>query len=155
MIPINLPAEARTSVATLLNQLLADTIDLSQQAKQAHWIVRGPNFVGLHELFDTVAEQAQEHADELAERVVQLGAAPDGTIAGVVTRTRLPRYPTGTLTWSEHVRTLGASLSALATHVRAAIALAEEYGDAGTADLFTQISRDLDKSVWMVSSHAD
>lgn len=155
MIPINLPAEARTSVATLLNQLLADTIDLSQQAKQAHWNVRGPNFVGLHELFDTVAEQAQEHADELAERVVQLGAAPDGTIAGVVTRTRLPRYPTGTLTWSEHVRTLGASLSALATHVRAAIALAEEHGDAGTADLFTQISRDLDKSVWMVSSHAD
>ncbi len=154
MNPINLPQSTRTQMVALLQQQLADMIDLGLRAKQAHWNVRGPNFVGLHELFDTVAGEAQEHADGLAERAVQLGGTPDGTLQGVASRSRLAPYPPAGMTWNEHVNAMTASLVAVTTAVRADIDTAAEAKDAGTADLLTEISRDLDKLLWMVSAHS-
>jgi starvation-inducible DNA-binding protein len=138
----------------LLEQALADMIDLAMRAKQAHWNVRGPNFVGLHDLFDSVASKANEHADGLAERAVQLGSAPDGTLKGVASRSRLGEYPRGTVAWSQHVAEMTSALLTLGTSIRKAIDAAAAAGDAGTADLLTEISRDLDKLLWMVSVHA-
>lgn len=154
MTAINLPESIRTQVSALLEQQLANMIDLGLRAKQAHWNVRGPNFVGLHELFDTVATQAGEHADELAERAVQLGSTPDGSLQGAASRTRLGDYPRGAVAWSQHVAEISAALLSLGTLIRNDIEVASSAGDAGTADLLTQISRSLDKLLWMVSVHA-
>jgi starvation-inducible DNA-binding protein len=77
---IDLPAEVREQVITLLNQHLADTFDLYSQAKQAHWNVKGAQFFQLHELFDKLADEAQEYVDLIAERVTALGGTAAGTV---------------------------------------------------------------------------
>ena len=154
MTAIDLPQSIRTQMSTMLEQHLADMIDLGLRAKQAHWNVRGPNFVGLHELFDTVAGQAEEHADGLAERAVQLGSTPDGTLKGVASRSRLGEYPRGVVAWSQHVAEMTTALLAVTTAIRKDIDTAADAKDAGTADLLTEISRDLDKLLWMVSVHS-
>ena len=64
-----------------LNQLLAETIDLHGQTKQAHWNVRGPNFMQMHEMYDRIAGMLQPHVDEIAERVTALGGAAEGAAA--------------------------------------------------------------------------
>ena len=89
----DLPEAARSKVCELLNVRLAEAIDLGLQAKQAHWNVRGPSFHSLHELFDEIATGVRKHADEVAERVAQLGGVAEGTLAAVKKRTRLAEYP--------------------------------------------------------------
>lgn len=149
----DLPAATREKVVALLNQNLADSIDLGLQAKQAHWNVKGPNFIALHELFDKIADVAQASVDLLAERITALGGTADGTLQSVVKRTRLPAYPPETVKWRDHVAKLSDAISAVGRNVRAAIDESDKLGDKDTADLFTEISRDLDKHLWFVESH--
>ena len=146
------PATREKAIA-LLNARLADAIDLQLQAKQAHWNVKGSNFIGLHELFDDVAEAVEGHADDLAERAVALGGTAAGTTQVVAGGTTLAAYPTGAQKWTTHVERLSAALGAFGKNVREAIDKAEELGDAGTADLFTDISRSIDKYTWFVEAH--
>ena len=80
----------RKKVIALLNARLADGVDLYSQIKQAHWNVKGPHFIGLHELFDDVAEVVEKYIDELAERAVQLGGVAEGTIRMAVKASSLP-----------------------------------------------------------------
>ena len=89
----DLPAQTRTSMIPILNARLADTIDLLHQAKQAHWNVKGRNFIALHKLFDEIAEAADEHMDLIAERAVQLGGTAQGTIQIGAQRSDLEPYP--------------------------------------------------------------
>ena len=138
----------------LLNQQLADALDLGLQAKQAHWNVKGPHFIGLHELFDKVAEDLEESIDNIAERAVQLGGIALGTIQVVSKTSRLSAYPLDVLSGNEHVARLAASLTEFAATARAAIDTAGESGDADTADLFTEVSRGVDKLLWMVEAHS-
>jgi DNA-binding ferritin-like protein len=98
----DLPPVTRASVIELLNERLADVIDLELQAKQAHWNSKGPHFVGLHELFDRVALQAREYADELAERAVALGGVARGTIEEIAGQSTLPAYPLVVDDWRTH-----------------------------------------------------
>lgn len=147
--------DARIAVVKLLNDRLADAIDLQLQAKQAHWNVRGPHFFSLHELFDQVFGEAQGFADEIAERAAALGGAVEGTLAAVASRTKLPAFPASAADGREVVDALSKALAAFGKQVRAAIATAEKAGDAGTADLFTQVSRETDKQLWMVESHLE
>lgn len=149
----DLPPATRAAMAALLNSRLADAIDLKLQAKQAHWNVKGPNFVGLHELFDKVAEAADEYGDLLAERGVALGATAEGTLQVVGRRSQLPEYPLGLADWTAHVEALRGALAAFARAVREAIDAATQANDAGTADLLTEISRGTDKLLWMVEAH--
>ena len=149
----NLPLEARTELARLLNQRLADLIDLHSQAKQAHWNVKGPQFIALHQLFDGVAETVDEFVDTVAERVVALGGTAAGTIDVVASQSSLPRYSSELVGGRGHVDALSTSIAAAGERIRAAIDQAEHLGDAGTADLFTGISRELDKQLWFVESH--
>jgi starvation-inducible DNA-binding protein len=148
-----LDAETRQAAVQLLNARLADVIDLELQAKQAHWNVKGPNFIGLHDLFDKVAEAAAAHKDEIAERAVMLGGVAVGTAQAVVERTTLPPYPADAQDWKTHVDGLSAALAKLGTALRQAIEDADELEDAVTADLFTGIAHDVDKYLWFVESH--
>jgi starvation-inducible DNA-binding protein len=123
------------------------------QAKQAHWNIKGPNFVGLHELFDKVASQAQEYADEIAERAVALGGVARGTIQAVSGQSQLREYPLDVGDWRAHVRAMQDALATFGRGVRKAIDDTTAVNDADTADLFTEISRGVDKSLWMVEAH--
>lgn len=152
---MDLPEAARRAMITLLNSRLAESIDLWMQAKSAHWNIKGPNFIALHELFDKVAEEADGWADLLAERAVQLGGDATGTLQAVAQHPNLPAYPTGRIPWRDHVAALSKSMSALAAAVRRDIDSAGKAGDQGTADLFTEISRAIDKQLWFVESHLE
>ena len=149
----DLPAATREKVIALLNQNLADTIDLGLQAKQAHWNVKGPSFIALHKLFDEVAEEAEEGIDEIAERITALGGIADGTLQTVAKRTRVAPYPTDISKGLEHVAKLADALAAVGKNARAAIDESDKLGDKDTADLFTGISRGLDKMLWFVEAH--
>jgi starvation-inducible DNA-binding protein len=137
----------------LLNEHLADAVDLQLQAKQAHWNIKGPNFVGLHELFDRVASQAREYADEIAERAVALGGVARGTLQAVSGNSQLREYPLEVGDWRAHVRAMQDALATFGRGARKAIDDATALNDADTADLFTEISRSVDKSLWMVEAH--
>lgn len=150
---IDIPQPQRVALIDLLNARLADTIDLHLQAKQAHWNVKGPSFIALHELFDDIAGELDEHADTIAERVTALGGEANGTLAAVAKQTKLKAYPSGLKTGREHVEALADAIASAGKGVRAAIAQADELGDADTADLFTGMSRDLDKKLWFVEAH--
>jgi starvation-inducible DNA-binding protein len=150
----NLPEETRRAMVELLNQNLADAIDLGLQAKQAHWNVKGPNFVSLHELFDKVAEEVEEFTDELAERAVELGGFALGTLQVVSKQSRLPAYALDLTRGARHVEALSGALARFGAAVRASIDTASDASDADTTDLFTQISRAADKLLWQVEAHA-
>ena len=149
----DLPEDTRARVIDLLNARLADAIDLRSQAKQAHWNVKGPNFIALHELFDKINEDAEDNVDELAERVVQLGGVAEGTVRTAARRSSLSEYPPNTVDGRSHVEALSSVLAAFGKSVRKAIADANDFGDADTADLFTEISCSIDKWLWFVEAH--
>ena len=143
----------REKAVALLNQQLADTSDLYSQIKQAHWNVKGMQFYQLHLMFDTLAESVEEYIDTIAERATALGGTALGTVRMAGAASRLPEYPLDTVGSRQHVEALTARFAALAKTTRAAIASADSMGDADTTDLFTQVSRELDKSLWMLESH--
>ena len=149
----NLPDPTRREIIELLNQQLADAIDLELQAKQAHWNVKGPHFIGLHELFDKAAETVEGFIDEIAERTVQLGGVALGTLQSVSKNSRLPVYSLTNSSGDEHVTGLSNALATFGASMRAAIDRATEAGDADTADLLTEVSRGVDKLLWFVEVH--
>ena len=149
----DLPEDKRIEVIGLLNQRLAEAIDLQTQCKQAHWNVKGPLFIGLHKLFDDVNEDVENYVDLIAERVVQLGGVAEGTIGAAERRSKLPDYPIGIATGPEHVAALSDALSAFARAARIGIEEMNELEDASSADILTEISRGVDKWLWFVEAH--
>ena len=149
----DLAPTTRRSAVEMLNEHLADAIDLQLQAKQAHWNIKGPNFVGLHELFDRVAAQAGEYSDLIAERAVALGGVARGTLQAVSQQSQLREYPLEVGDWGSHVVAMQDALATFGRGLRKAIDDATALNDADTADLFTEVSRGVDKSLWMVEAH--
>jgi starvation-inducible DNA-binding protein len=149
----DLPVETRAKVAELLNLRLADCIDLQTQCKQAHWNVKGPQFIGLHKLFDDINEDVEEYVDLLAERVVQLGGVAEGTARTVAGRTTIPEYPLNIAGGQEHVDALSTALAAFGGCARQAIEELDDLKDADSMDILTEISRGVDKWLWFVEAH--
>jgi starvation-inducible DNA-binding protein len=149
----DLPGPARLKLIELLNARLADCKDLQTQIKQAHWNVKGPNFIGLHELFDKINEEVDEYVDEIAERAVQLGGVAEGTARVVAKRSTLPEYPLDIADGRSHVDALSSALAAFGKAARKAIDETDGLGDKDTADLFTEVSRGIDKWLWFVEAH--
>ena len=146
--------QRRTELNALMNQRLASAVDLQLQMKQAHWNVKGPSFIGLHELFDKVAEAVEAYVDMIAERIVQLGGIAEGTVRTAASRTRLPEYPLQIAEGMEHVEGVARALSTFGQEVRATIDEANALNEADTADLFTEVSRGIDKWLWFVEAHS-
>jgi starvation-inducible DNA-binding protein len=143
----------RRAMVALLNRQLADTIDLRLQTKQAHWNVKGPQFIALHELFDRAYEEVGGFEDVIAERAVQLGGVALGTVQAVGRATRVAPYPLDVASGRGHVAALAGAVGSVASSTRAAIDEAAEASDADTADVFTEISRGLDKLLWLIEAH--
>ena len=129
--------DRRLQLNTLLNQRLASAVDLQLQMKQAHWNVKGPSFIGLHELFDKVAEAVAGYVDQIAERVVQLGGVAEGTVRMAAAKTRLTEYSPEISDGLAHVESVARALSTFGQEARDTIYEADELEDADTADLFT------------------
>lgn len=149
----DLSLKTRTAVCQLLNERLADLIDLGLQTKQAHWNVKGPGFIALHKLFDDLAGEILEAIDDVAERIVALGGTAEGTLDVVGKRTSLSAYPTNIRSGRKHVEALSSAVATAGKAVRSGIAQADELGDADSADLLTGLSRGLDQSLWFLEAH--
>jgi starvation-inducible DNA-binding protein len=146
--------ERRTELNALMNRRLADAVDLQMQMKQAHWNVKGPSFIGLHELFDKVAEAVEGYVDQIAERIMQLGGIAEGTVRMAASRSRLPEYALAISDGAAHVEAVARALSTFGKEVRTTVDEANALNDADTADLFTEISRGTDQWLWFVEAHS-
>jgi len=148
-----LPDNIRASAIELLQARLSDAIDLTTQAKQAHWNIKGPSFIALHELFDQIYTETGEHSDLIAERLVALGGQAKGTARATAGASSLEEYPLEASNQNDHIEALSSALAAFGGNTRAAIDEAAQFGDQDTTDLFTEVSRAVDKSLWFVEAH--
>jgi len=149
----SLPQKVRKEVVSILQQKLADSIDLMLQTKQAHWNVKGPHFIPLHELFDKVFHDVENSVDLIAERIVQLGGVAMGTIQSVHAASTLPEYSVDFPSGSKHVAQVAHAISYFSELLRKDIALIAVLEDADTVDILTEISRSADKNLWFVEAH--
>jgi starvation-inducible DNA-binding protein len=150
---IDIAFEVRSEITKILNQTLAVTLDLKTQVKQAHWNVKGMQFIQLHELFDEMATELEGYVDMVAERITALAGTPLGTARIAAANSVLPEYPLDAVDGREHVTALAERYAIYAKHVREAIDKTGDLGDADTADLYTEISRDMDKRLWFLEAH--
>jgi starvation-inducible DNA-binding protein len=150
---VDIPETKRTALIALLNQHVANLLALYSQSKHAHWNVKGSDFIQLHELFDDLATDLLEHLDNTAERAVQLGGVALGTVKSATETASLPHYPLEAVDGRTHLEALSKSYGFYANLARAGIGEANTLGDADTADLFTEISRAIDKHLWFLEAH--
>jgi starvation-inducible DNA-binding protein len=148
-----LASNSKSTSIGLLNARLADGIDLALATKQAHWNLKGPQFIGVHEMLDGFRTAQDEWNDEMAERVAQLGGTALGTTQVVSKATSLPPYPTDVYAIADHLAALIDRYADYGNALRANIDEADEAGDADTADLFTEVSRGIDKHLWFLEAH--
>jgi starvation-inducible DNA-binding protein len=150
---IDLPSANRSEAVSLLNERLAECIDLQTMCKQAHWNIKGPQFIALHKLFDEINEAVEEYVDLIAERIVQLGGIAEGTARVVAQRTTLLDYPLTISSGQEHVAALSDALSQFGRSARIGIEEMNELEDAASADILTEVCRGTDKWLWFVEAH--
>ena len=150
---LDLSEETRKKVISLLNITLASSLDLKTQTKQAHWNVKGKDFYQLHELFDEMAGELEEYVDMVAERVTALAGIALGTARIAVVNSLITEYPLDIASGEDHLTALADRYATYAAHLREAIDKAEHLGDADTADLYTEISRTIDKRLWFLEAH--
>jgi starvation-inducible DNA-binding protein len=144
----------RSELNALMNQRLASAVDLQMQMKQAHWNVKGPSFIGLHELFDKVARSVESYVDMIAERIVQLGGIAQGTVRVSAALSLLEEYPLAIADGMAHVGAVAKALATFGHEARGTINEATQLDDADTADLFTEISRGLDQWLGFIEAHS-
>lgn len=150
---IDIAKNKREKLVAILNQRLADATDLKSQAKQAHWNVKGMNFIALHELFDQVSTELDPMVDDIAERITTLGGTALGTVRTAAQNSSLAEYPLEITDGAAHVDALSNALADFGKKVRADIDTTDSLDDKDTADLFTGISRSIDKLLWFVEAH--
>ncbi|MFB0488668.1 starvation-inducible DNA-binding protein [Methylobacterium sp. OAE515] len=146
-------ANAKSVSIQALSERLADGIDLALAIKQAHWNLKGAQFIGVHLMLDTFRNELDDLNDKVAERIVQLGGTACGTVAAVAARSRLAPYPIDAHAVGSHIVALADRYADFASAVRRNIDDTDEAGDAGTADLFTELSRGVDKQLWFLEAH--
>jgi starvation-inducible DNA-binding protein len=149
----DVPNNAKQVSIQTLQACLADTVDLYNATRQAHWNVKGSHFGQLHKLFEEFYGQLAEAGDDLAERIVQLGGTANGTTQSIASGTRLAPYPTDLYAGLDHVAALADRYATVGKALREGIDTTDEAGDADTADLLTEQSRAADKMLWMLEAH--
>ena len=150
----SLPLAVRKKIIAQLSPLLADAQDLYTQVKHAHWNVRGSNFIALHELFDKIAGEVNGTVDMIAERIAQLGGSPIGSVRVAAKQSRLKEYPLSISEAAKHVEAIANVIGQFAGTSRKAIDATDKAGDAVTADMLTEITRDFDKQLWFIEAHS-
>lgn len=153
---IDVSKEKRRGLVELLNQVLANSLDLHTQAKQAHWNVKGRHFISAHELFEDVAKHLASHSDDIAERVAALGGYALGTARQVAERTRLDEFTPASLGGQDCLSELVDRLATHGTLLRAAIEQTSgALADPVTEDLLVEVLRQVEFDMWFLESHLD
>jgi starvation-inducible DNA-binding protein len=150
---LDIPADTRQQMIKVLNAQLADTFDMVSLVKQAHWNVKGAQFIALHELYDKIAQGLLDYVDMIAERATALGGAAMGTVRMAAVSSRLADFPVDIVQDMDTVRFLADQMAKLAASTRAAADQAEKLHDMGTNDLFIEVGRDVDKWLWFLEAH--
>lgn len=151
----DMTSNSKAEVIGLLNEQLAAAIDLALVTKQAHWNIKGAQFIAVHEMLDMFRAELDTHVDTIAERIPQLGGLALGIAQTVASMTPLKPYPTDITRIKDHLAALIERFENVGESAREAIDTADEAGDAGTADILTAYSRSLDKLTWFLQSHRD
>lgn len=146
---------ARETVAGELQPLLYDALDLAARVKQAHWRVRGANFIAVHEWLDGLRTQFDEHVDTIAERIVTLGSPVNGTLQTAAKSSRLPTYDGDIDLIPDHMKALFAAFEVFERGMVDAARKIAEHGDDDTADILTGVSRDAAKTLWMLEAQLE
>jgi starvation-inducible DNA-binding protein len=149
----DIPAEQRKKLVTLLNQQLADTLDLYSQTKFAHWNVKGSDFIQLHLFYDTLAEHVIGFVDLIAERATTLGGTALGTTRMAAKTSALDEFPSTALNGMDSVTALAERFASYAQSTRQAIEDSDKLEDDDTSDLFTEVSRQIDTDLWFLEAH--
>ena len=150
---IDIPPEIRLYVTQLLQQSLACTVDLHSQVKQAYWNVKGHDFSQLQALFASMAATLDTYSDLLAERLVVLGGVARGTARTAARQSTLPEYPAATREGPAHVWALADRFASYATMLRDGITRTAEVEDAGSAAVYTDLSRGVDRQLAVLEAH--
>lgn len=141
-----------SGVAQFLSPLVQDLVALGVNGKQAHWHVRGENFMGVHEFLDQVVQHAQDGADAVAERIVALGLPVDARVGTVAARTTTPELSDGFQQSSVTVREMVAQLDATLKTAYDAVHGLDDI-DQVSQDIAIAITQQLDKDRWFLFSH--
>ena len=149
----HLASNAKAVAIALLNERLADGIDLALITKQSHWNLKGPQFIAIHEMLDGFRTEQDEWNDTMAERIVQLGGTAFGTTQSVAAASNLSPYPTDVYAIADHLAALIDRYAAFGNALHGNIDQSAEAGDADTADIFTEVSRGIDKQLWFLEAH--
>lgn len=144
--------EAAAGTAQFLTPLVLGLQALAVNGKQAHWNVRGSNFIAIHELLDTVVANAQGFADLAAERIVALGLPIDARLATVADKAAATTVPAGFTQWEEIVGAVVTDIDTVLGDVQAAIDGLDEV-DLTSQDVAIAIKAGLEKDRWFLSAH--
>lgn len=150
---VDLQEKVREELITVLNKTLANTIDLYLALKQAHWNVKGATFIGIHKLFDDIAEEVEDQVDVIAERITALGGTAFGTLQAVAATTELTAYPTNIFTAEHHIQQISEHIANISSEARRLINHTGDAGDMATADIYTDLTKLLDKNLWFLQAH--
>jgi starvation-inducible DNA-binding protein len=144
--------DVAAGVAQFLTPVVIDLTALVVNGKQAHWHVRGANFIGVHELLDTIVAHAQEWADLAAERIVALGLPVDARLGTVAAKTTTGELTAGFRQSNETIAEVIAQIDAALASVNTAVAELDEL-DQTSQDVAIEIARGLDKDRWFLFAH--
>ncbi|WP_394552295.1 DNA starvation/stationary phase protection protein [Agromyces sp. MMS24-JH15] len=145
-------ADAAAAVAQYFTPVLHELIALAVNGKQAHWHVRGVNFIAVHELLDEVVDHAQEWADLVAERVVALGLPIDGRLGTVAAESGAVVPKLGFTTYDDAIADVVAQIDLATEKINAAIEGTADI-DPASQDVVIEIRRGIDKDRWFLSAH--
>jgi starvation-inducible DNA-binding protein len=150
---VGVPENNRQALIALLNQRLADGSDLRTQVKWAHWNVKGMHFIQLHELFDSIAAHLEDQTDSIAERITTLGGVANGTAREVAAKSGLKEADLTASDGPSMLKFLVHNVAHHANALREAVQESDDLGDPITCDLFTTLTRELDKDFWFLEAH--
>lgn len=148
-----LPETTRTTSIGLLNQCLADLTTVTMQLKHAHWNVKGVHFYQLHELFEDIVDDFEDHIDTVAERASALGGTALGGVQDVAQNCTIPALPRNAVDGATLLQAVADRLARFDATIGQQIEVATAYDDLDTADLLNEVSRDVSKALWFVEAH--
>ncbi len=152
---IALSAETKAKVVEVMQERLAEALDMYSQAKFAHWNVKGDNFYQLHLVFDSVADHVFPQIDAIAERLTQLGGVANGTVRQAAMVSKIPEYKVDLIAGMEHVAALADALGHYCAELREASDKIDEIGDEPTSDFFKQLVVEAEEQLYFLESHLE
>lgn len=150
---VSLPDQTKAKLCASGNTVLASTLDLYSQVKQAHWNIKGPQFFARHELFDKLALRLVSVSDDVAERIATLGGYAEGTTRMAGSASELPEYDSNASDGRAHIRALVERYATYTKLLRRSLDEADDIGDPVTADLYTEVTRGAELDMWFLESH--